>query len=130
MSQLEIAFHPSQHGREVWKVELDWARRCVTELGAKEVCYWLDIAPSTLSEALAERDKKALKGEWVRVLVMMAPQSLREEWLRLVAGPMHFVVERRKKLTPEQELRAMKRAIAKLAPGLEEAIETEVDAST
>lgn len=131
-AQIEIEFHPSQAAREVWKLELEWARRAVLAIGAKDVVFYLDIAASTLSEALSEspdrkrKKPKGLRAEWLRVIVMMSSPVMREEWLRIVSRPMGFVVARHKNLTPEQRLAAQRRVLERIAPGVLEMVDQEV----
>jgi hypothetical protein len=76
MLQLDLSYTPSHAGREGWLLALEALRSAVAYLGQKEVCYALDVAKSTLSEALNERNDKRIAGEWIcKVAAMLAAKG-------------------------------------------------------
>lgn len=134
MSQLSMTYTPEDSARAVWAAELEWARRAVAVIGAKEVTFALNISASDLSDALAERPrgdkddrgekdsdkkkaKRALRGEWITMIRQMAPGGLQLEWLRIVMPPLGHEPKRIETLTPEQELRMLKEHLREESPG-------------
>lgn len=71
MSQLAISFDAAWAGREAWQSQLDVLRAAVTHLTPKEVLDTIDVAKSTLSEALHERNDKRWAAEWTHVIKAM-----------------------------------------------------------
>ncbi len=71
MRQLPLAYRPSHTGREAWLVMLEALRAAVTHLGSKEVTHEIDVAKSTLSEALNEQNNKRWAGEWTHIVLAM-----------------------------------------------------------
>jgi hypothetical protein len=75
VTQLSLGYAPEHQGREVWRLEIDWARRAVEAIGHKDVAFALDIAPSTLTDALHEREPLGYAPE--RIKTMDAAEELR-----------------------------------------------------
>lgn len=115
MTQLSLTYSPDDLGRAVWIDELVWARKAVDAIGHKNVAFALDVAPSTLTDALAEREaggkRKALKGEWIAVIRHMAPVGMQLEWLRIVARPLSHEPMPIRTRTPEQRLADLERLL-------------------
>lgn len=124
--QLALTYDPASEGGSVWKDELAWLRRAVDVLGHKHVAAELDIAPSTLTDALLERERKSIKGEWIAKIRHMCSDGLRQEWLRIVAKPLGYEVERMATMTPEEELRRMRELMQREAPMLLKALDKEI----
>lgn len=124
--QLSLGYSPEHAAREVWRLEIDWCRRAVEAIGHKDVAFALDIAPSTLTDALHERERKGVKAEWMRVIVHMSSEGMRREWLRIVSRPIGFEPERIKTLDPAEELRITREALRRMAPVLLREIDKEV----
>lgn len=108
MTQLSLGYSADQQGRDLWKLELAWARKAVDAIGHKEVAFALDVKPSTLTDALSEREhgegRKGLKAEWLTVIRQMAPHGMRAEWLRLVCPPLGYEPKPIEVRTPAQRL--------------------------
>lgn len=122
-AQCDLPFEPAVVGHGAWLLQLEWVKRIVATLTAKEVTFALGIKDSTLSDALAERKaedqkgKKAIKAEWIAILLAMANDEQRGEYLRLVATPLNYVIARPVK-SPEEELREMRAHFKREAPGV------------
>lgn len=71
MRQLALTYKPSHAGHEGWLIMLEALRCAVAHLGQKEVCFELDVAKSTLSEALNEKNDKRWAAEWTCKLLAM-----------------------------------------------------------
>lgn len=126
MTQLSLGYAPEFIGGEVWKLELDWARRAVESIGHKDVAYALDISPSTLTDALHERDRKGIKAEWMAVIRQLSSDGMRREWLRVVSQPLGFAPERIKTMDAAEELRVTRELIGRLAPVLLRELDKEI----
>ena len=116
--QLALSYDPAHAGADDWTEILSWLRRAVDVLGHKEVAYKLDIAPSQLTDALLERERKDVKAKWLHTVRRMCPESLRREYLEIVARQDGYTVERKKTRTPDEELREMRELLKREAPGL------------
>lgn len=76
MRQLDLTYRPAHTGHEGWLVLLEALRSAVAHIGQKDVCYELDVAKSTLSEALGEKNDKRWAGEWTcKVLAMLTQRG-------------------------------------------------------
>lgn len=116
--QLALAYDVAHAGADDWAVELVWLRRAVDVIGHKELAYKLDIAPSQLTDALLERERKDIKAKWIKTILRMVPDAMRDEYMRLVATPLGYEVKRAKTRTPEEELREMRELLKREAPGV------------
>lgn len=114
--QLALTYDAAHQGAEDWQLELGWCRRAVEVLGHKFVAGELDIAPSTLTDALLERERKSFKGEWIAKLRRLVSESMLEEYFRLVSRPHGFECRRVPTMTPEQELKLLREHLERRAP--------------
>lgn len=124
--QLALTYAPTHAGADQWKAELEWLRRAVDVVGHKEVAYALDVQPSQLTDALLERERKDVKARWIPVVLRMVGEAMRREYLQIVVGSLGYRLDARKARTPEEELHAMRAAIAKLVPGVMPMLEEEM----
>lgn len=116
--QLPMTYGSVAAGSEDWDAQLKWLRRVVDVLGHKHIAGELDIAPSTLTDALLERERKAMKGEWIAKIVRMSSPGLREEWLSIWTEAYDYEhPKRRPTMTPEDELRLLKEHLTEDSPG-------------
>lgn len=95
-----------------WSRLLEAIREAVVVITPKELAYRLDIQPSYLSEALAGRDRKGVRAEWLPTILAMAPDALRHSILAELAAPLGFEVVRRQDLSPEERLARLEQRIA------------------
>jgi hypothetical protein len=116
--QLALNYDAAHAGADDWTEVLAWFRRAVDVLGHKEVAYKLDIAPSQLTDALLERERKDVKAKWFRTVLRMCSESMRREYLDIEARQLGYEVKPLKKRTPEQELRDMRELLKREAPGV------------
>jgi hypothetical protein len=77
-------------------------------LTLKEVAFFLGLSPATVANTLSCRDRKAPPLSYVMALVDLDPEHRLLRWLADQAG---CELKPREKLTPEQELAALKRAL-------------------
>lgn len=113
------AYDAAHAGADQWALELAWLRRAVDVLGHKEVAYKLDVQPSQLTDALLERERKDIKAKWFATVLRMPglPEEMRAEWLRLACESLGYEAPKRKRtMTPEEELRELRRVLKEQAP--------------
>lgn len=84
----------------------------------KELCFELGITATYLSEALHGKNSKGFRLEWLPTVLRLAPLESVATILRVLADIRGFDIERRKVLTPEQELAATREMMKRLAPGV------------
>jgi hypothetical protein len=122
--QLGIAFDPAHVGADAWAKRLAWLRRAVDVLGHKEVAYRLDIAPSQLTDALLERERKDVKAKWFDVVLAMVTFEIRAEYMRLLCEALDFETPKPKqKKTDKQVLNELRDFLGASAPALLEMFE-------
>lgn len=104
---------PSDQARATWRRMLDVLRAVIARLGLKEVAFACDVSASQLADALAERDRKGVRAEWLPVVLQLANEVEREALLSELAGGAGYVVERRVNLTPEQRIERLEALVRK-----------------
>lgn len=132
MSQLGLSYTPPFDARMDWERVSQAVRATVDRLGIKEVAHALDVSPSTLCEALdnrggsVDKGRKRLALEWLSTILRMAGESDRLAILEALALPVGYQVQRRRVLTPAEELAALRGVLGRLAPGVLELADREV----
>jgi hypothetical protein len=132
VSQLGLSYTAPFDARLDWERVLVTVRATVDRLGVKEVAHALDVAPSTLCEALANRGTAEDKGrkrvalEWLSTILRMAGEADRLAIIEALALPVGYQVQRRRVLTPAEELAALRGALGRLAPAVLEMADREV----
>jgi hypothetical protein len=102
--QGSFAWRSDPHAEAAWVDLREAFRSAVAAIGLKEAAFRLDVSPSLLSDALAERDRKGLRLEWLPALLLIAPAEHAATILGLLASMRGLEVVRRKALTPEEKL--------------------------
>lgn len=123
MQQIALKYDPAHAGSDTWIEVLGWLKRAVDCLGHKEVAYRLDVAPSQLTDALCERERKDVKAKWLWTVLHMCQEtpgreSLVRDFMELTGARYGYEVERKKTRTPEEELREMRELLRREAPGV------------
>lgn len=117
--QLALVYDASHAGADDWAAILAWFRRAVDVLGHKEVAFKLDVAPSNLTDALNERERKDVKLKWLSTVLRMCPETLVREYLEILSRQHGYEAPKRVKVrTPEEELREMRELLKREAPGV------------
>lgn len=113
MTQLSIGWGAREQGLADWRDELAWAQRAIDVLGHKVVAGELDIAPSTLTDALKERDHKGVKAEWLCIIRRMSSAVTAREHAALVCASAGCETPiPRRTMTDTEELAELKRLLA------------------
>lgn len=119
----------AERGRRLWREELlPVVEAAVTRMTLKEVAHLLQQSAPAVSDALKERDRKGVRLEWLVVLLCTAPEAVRFELLAKlcrIAG--YMAPERARKLTEAEEFRIWRAATKRLAPGIAELVEREIE---
>jgi hypothetical protein len=128
MSQLALVYDAAHEGAVEWDRQLSWLRRAVDVLGHKEVAYTLDVKPSNLSDALADRDRKVVKPAWFcKVLRMGLPEEMIAEYLRIVCNGLGYETPKRiRTKTSAEELRIREAWLKQHAPAVLELMVKEI----
>lgn len=116
--QLALEYDAAHAGSDDFARVIAWFRRAVDVLGHKEVAYKLDIAPSQLTDALLERERKDIKLKWLSTVLRMCSEPMKQELFGILAGQHGYIVTRVKVRTPEEELREMRELLKREAPGV------------
>jgi len=104
VSQTALDFGANEAARHVHARVLDVVRQVVATVTLKQLAYDLDVSPSTLSDALAGREHRSFRLEWLPVVLSRATDVQRVALLSALAEPSGFEVARRRVLTPEERL--------------------------
>lgn len=103
-----------------WRDVLAEMQRVVSFVSLKQASFDLDLKPSQLAHALAERDNRHPRAEWIPYLIHRAPDM---ELARALVAPAGLVVERAPELTPAEELKALHQVLAEqLGPEIRSAL--------
>lgn len=125
MTQIDLEFGPDARARECWSAVLAAMRAAIDSIGHKELAYRLDVAPSLLSEALNERERKHVQARWLPTILLLAPDPHRRAILDALAGVAGYEVTARKVLSPAEKLARLEEAVrSKLGAVGEELLKT------
>lgn len=111
MTQIDLEFGPDARARECWADVLTAIRAAIDSIGHKELAYRLDVAPSLLSEALNERERKHVQARWLPTILLLAPDPHRKAILDALAGAAGYEVAAKKVLSPEERLTRLEDAL-------------------
>jgi hypothetical protein len=106
--QLSLRYNPRFARAEAWDELLDAVREVVRDVGLKQAAYDLDVQPSALAHALAERDRHYLRLEW---LPYLAGNDNRLKIIRCIAAWAGLEVKPRQQLTAEEWQTRVERAL-------------------
>lgn len=112
--QLALTYGAAHAGDDLWQRQIVWLRRAVDLLGHKFVAGELDVAPSQLTDALLERERKDVKARWVAVLLLLVPEAMRREWhaIGLDASGYEPEIKLKRQRSAEEALADIERRIA------------------
>lgn len=101
--QASLSFADDYPTRVAEKNLLDAIRRAVASISIKELAYRLDVSPSLLSDALAERSNKGVRASWLVAIIDMAPMADALAILNALGERKRIEAQPRKELTPEEK---------------------------
>lgn len=106
--QISLEFGDDARAREAWARVLRRVNLLVDSLTVKEVAYRLNTQPSTLCDALAERERKNLHArQLVQIMAMQEGESLLAE----IADALGYEVKRKAPLSPAEQLARLEAAV-------------------
>ena len=91
-------------------------RLAVAEISIKELAYRLDLSPSLLADALAERSSKGVRAAWLVTIIDLASEAHATAILEALIARRALAVGPRKTLTPEQLAAAYEERLRSLGP--------------
>lgn len=121
--QLPMTFSAEWRAKKAWEDLLQTFNRTAQYVGHKQLAAELDTSPSNLSHALAERERRFIRGEWFPGLVMLAPDDAAIEILADLRGK---ELAPRRRLTPAEKLAAYRARVRSFSPELAAALEKEI----
>lgn len=117
--QLALEYQDDEAARAAWHAVHMAFGDAVDMMGLKEVAYRLDVRPSQLADAIAERDRHRIAGEWIVLLLTFCPPIPRAMLVHALNDVAGFEgATPRRDLTPAEELAKLKAHLAAEAPGL------------
>lgn len=120
---LPLDFGEDARARETWARVLRRVSEVVALVTVKEVAYRLNTSPSTLCDALAERERKNLHA---RQLVQLLAMPEGEAVFRELADALGWEVKRKAPMTSAEELARLKELIKQRLGDLGEQLLAEV----
>ena len=118
-TQLSLAYDDRWRHPGEWARVMTEAKRVVDDIGLKQAAFDLDIQPSLLSHAVAERERHYLRAEWLIYLVRKDESGKLLAALADVGG---WELSRRIELTSDQRLDRLESALRRLPDGVIDAI--------
>lgn len=95
---------------------LEVVRVVVARISIKELAYKLDISPSFLSDALAERSSKGVRMSWLVTIIEMATTTDAIAILNEIAAIKRLELNPREKLTAEELSQRYEEKLRSLGP--------------
>jgi hypothetical protein len=112
--QTALEFRDDFSRERVRREFLDAVRQAVANISIKELAYKIDISPSLLADALAERANKGVRATWLLDIIELAPiadsiavMNALGAVRRLEAQPMRELTAEEKAERLEQKLRSL-----------------------
>jgi hypothetical protein len=112
--QTALEFRDDFSRERVRREFLDAVRQAVANISIKELAYKIDISPSLLADALAERANKGVRATWLLDIIELAPiadsiavMNALGAVRRLEAQPMKELTAEEKAERLEQKLRSL-----------------------
>jgi AraC-like DNA-binding protein len=95
---------------------LEALRVAVAGISIKELAYALNLSPSLLADALAERSSKGVRASWLITIIEMANEAHAIEVLNAIAAKRALEVVKRRTLTPEEKAERLEEKLRTLGP--------------
>jgi hypothetical protein len=111
--QLDLRYDPRFLRAEVWNDFLELIQCSVSRIGLKQAAYDLDVQPSILSHALAERERHYLHLEWLHYFVTTDTDNSLVEHIAAWRG---LNVSPRREITAEEWRIRVEGALAGMSP--------------
>ncbi len=120
IKQLQLSYDGKTFEQRWWALVLIELNRIVDEMGLKEAAFAIDVQPSHLAHALAERNRHHVRAEWVLPLLL---RSRDMGLAKAIMEPAGLAVREREQLTAEEKLERLERTLGEtLGPDLRRSI--------
>jgi hypothetical protein len=116
MSQQAFAYAEDFATRMAERAFMDAVRQAVANISIKELAFRLDVSPSLLSDALAERSNKGVRGTWLVTVIQMAPLADALAILNTLGDLRRIESMPRKELTAEEKAERLEEKLRTLGP--------------
>lgn len=127
--QLSIGAVRDPNAADCWSRLQETVAEACALVTAKELAYRLDIAPSYLNEALHEKNNKGFRLSWLPTVLLMTTETSFDSIVGTQAALRGRTLEKRKQLTPEEELVALRAAVGRMAPAVLQMADAEIGAT-
>lgn len=114
--QASLSFSDDYPTRMAERALLDALKQAVANISIKELAYRLNIQPSLLADALAERANKGVRASWLITIIDMANEADALAILSALADRKRLEVVRRKELTPEEKAERLEEKLRAMGP--------------
>ncbi len=91
-------------------------RQAVANISIKELAYELDVSPSLLADAMAERSNKGVRASWLVTIIDMATVADALAILNALGDLKKLESQPRKELTPEELAQRYEEKLRSLGP--------------
>jgi hypothetical protein len=95
---------------------LEALRVAVAEISIKELAFRLDVSPSLLADALAERSSKGVRASWLVTIIELASDANATAIVSALLTRKALEVVERKSLTPEELAERYEEKLRSLGP--------------
>jgi hypothetical protein len=95
---------------------LEALRVAVAEISIKELAFVLDVSPSLLADALAERSSKGVRAAWLITIIDMASDAHAVEILNAFIAKRALEVAKRQTLTDAEKADRYEQKLRSLGP--------------
>lgn len=95
---------------------LEAIKQAVANISIKELAYDLDVSPSLLADALAERSNKGVRASWLITIVDKANIADALAILNALGDIKRLETQPRKELTPEERAERLEEKLRSLGP--------------
>lgn len=113
--QLDLRYDPRFARAEVWNNFLELIQASVSHIGLKQAAFDLDVQPSILAHALAERERHYLHLEWLHYFITTDTDDSIIEHIAAWRG---LDVLPRQEITAEEWRTRVETALASMPPEL------------
>lgn len=114
--QTALAFVDDYPTRGAERRLLEAITRAVASISIKELAFMLDISPSLLADALAERSNKGVRASWLITIIRAAPLSDSLAILNALGDLKRIEAQPMKELTAEEKAERLEEKLRSLGP--------------
>lgn len=114
--QASLAFTVEPHVKAAEVKLLEAIKQAVANISIKELAYKLDVSPSLLADALAERANKGVRASWLIRVIQMAPMADALAVINALGDLRRIEAQPMKELTAEEKAARLEEKLRSLGP--------------